>query len=271
MKLFNTKPDIKEGISSMEVSRIVNFLADHFKVVVPKIKFSGRVRRGRYRLRDMTVIMGPKCWRGVHTAVHEFAHHLDLVRRGHAGAGGYKREATYVDGWITKIKRRSFHGESFTVALEDCVEAAFAKMTDYSWETEYRMVKKNHATRHFHPAEEKPIWKNPAWPPIPNSIPGWDHEAIAADSSDTPARREAARIGRLMDRPAVVDAELNRILIVKLKKERRELSARTTEMIKYGESGRVAAPMMPTLAAKLKTLRREWRELTKRIKARELR
>jgi hypothetical protein len=162
--LFNSKPPVTSGISSMEVQRIVHFLTDHFKVEQPKIKFSNMTRRGKYSVLHQTIIMGPRCWRGVHTAVHEFAHHLDMVRRGQAGKWMPRPTSvrrTYIGGGafanLTHASRREFHGESFTMALEDCVMAVFGDQNLYSWETEYKSVKASHAKRFVH--REKSEWK----------------------------------------------------------------------------------------------------------------
>jgi len=165
--IFTTKPPVTSGISSMEIARIVKFMSEHFQVEQPKIKISN-TRRGKYSVLHKTIIMGTKSWRGVHTVVHEFAHHLDMLRRGHAGTfmAQPRVRRMVVGSWgrmeMTRIGRREFHGESFTLALEDCVMAVFGNQNLYAWESEYKSVKSNHAKRFTHrvdgvPTQPKPV------------------------------------------------------------------------------------------------------------------
>jgi hypothetical protein len=94
-------------------------------------------RRGRYIISTQTIRVGRNSWRGAHTVIHEFAHHLDTIRKGGAQEVLAKYRAS-------KKKRFDSHGPSFTEALEDCVDVALGDQTLYSWDTEYQRVKKAH-------------------------------------------------------------------------------------------------------------------------------
>jgi hypothetical protein len=171
--LYTTKPPVSSGLTSMEAAKILHFLTDHFQVRRPIMKWSRTSKRGRYSVLKQTVIVGPRVWRGVHTVVHEFAHHLDLVRRGQAGTtmSMPRRQVTVRSSiWGTyttsKSARREFHGESFTLALEDCVMAVFGDQNLYAWEAEYKSVMSNHAKRFRHNA-------GAARTPAPIGSSGW--------------------------------------------------------------------------------------------------
>jgi hypothetical protein len=183
MALFSTKPEVAKGLTRAEADQINTYLANHFKVAKPAIKWSA-TRRGKYSVMHQTIIIGHNSWRGKHTMVHEFAHHLDMVRRGHAGKWMPKPTRVrnvYIGGGafaqLPSSGRREFHGESFTKALEDCVDAVFGCQHLYSWETEYKSVKANHAKRYAHIANAvtpgevigRPGWL--VWRPKPQPQP----------------------------------------------------------------------------------------------------
>lgn len=108
-------------------------LAIAFNVATPGLQWSA-TRRGKYRWgwqgQVGTVILGPNVWRGWHTLVHEFAHHLDRERQ----------KATPTAMAMFRFGRRKHHGDSFSRALVDTVKVAYRDVNEYAWGTEYRTV-----------------------------------------------------------------------------------------------------------------------------------
>lgn len=121
------------GLDRMTMTAAIRELAQKMNVVVPGLQWSA-TRRGKYRWgfsgQVGSLIMGPNVWRGYHTLIHEFAHHVDRERQ---------KAARPASGFFN-FGRRSHHGDSFSRALADVCRVAFRDINEYAWNTEYRMV-----------------------------------------------------------------------------------------------------------------------------------
>jgi hypothetical protein len=208
--LYNERQAPTTGtlLSREDATRIVRELTAHFGVPTPRMEWNQRTRRGRYSVRMMAIKIGPRIWRGVNTVVHEFAHHLDLVRRGQAGTMMPRPRVPYrLSGWfdpqgqpltLTRSGRRDFHGPSFTRALEECAAAVFGDVELYDWAHEYKQVRREHGFR-------EPVrtpWVNPIRMVLvsPSVMPLAAAPVSAGQSLDRAAQKRASRLARLARR-----------------------------------------------------------------------
>lgn len=116
---------------------IIETLCCWFEVRQPKLSWSNRAKRGRYRPSKKLVVCGPKCWRGpLSSLLHEFAHYLTDARSGF-------RRINVTNFYSSKMPRRNdeHHGPAFHRALTDTAEAWFGNAKLYEWDTEYRSLK----------------------------------------------------------------------------------------------------------------------------------
>ena len=144
-KMFSTSPAVAKGLTRAEADRVLTALTAHFKISRPGVKWNTR-KNGCYWPHNATLSVGPRNWRGVHTVVHEFAHHLDRTRKGEAGKVTSRKIVWRNTRWgqIPARERNVHHGPEFVQALEDCVDALFEHTSLYAWETEYATVKSAH-------------------------------------------------------------------------------------------------------------------------------
>lgn len=116
-----------------EAQAIADTLCKAFGIRKAKVKFSNRATRGLYYPDRKVIAIGNRCWRGVMNGLlHEMAHHVHDCQDG----GSYDRSGTR--------RRRQIHNPRFCKILNDVITQAKADgiAEEYSWETEYRSVRK---------------------------------------------------------------------------------------------------------------------------------
>ena len=115
-----------------EAQAIADTLCKAFGIRKAKVRLSNRATRGYYDPRAKEIVVGNRCWRGVMNGLlHELAHHVHDCQEDRA----YDRSAN---------GRRQIHNPRFCKILNDVVVQAKADgiAEEYSWETEYRSVRK---------------------------------------------------------------------------------------------------------------------------------
>ena len=122
-------------MNEQQAQVIIETLCCWFEVRQPKLSWSNRAKRGRYRLSGKLIICGPRCWRGpLNSLLHEFAHYLVDAR------SGFRR--TRVTNYFSKklCRNDEHHGPTFHRALTDTAEAWFGDASRYEWGNEYRSL-----------------------------------------------------------------------------------------------------------------------------------
>lgn len=123
------------GLEKMTALQAISALAAEFQVVEPKLKWTN-TRRGYYRWTgDGIIEMSSRGWRGIHTVIHEFAHHLDRLR-----CKNNPKMTHYVNRWGRVVSRMQHHGPSFYKALKDVVTVAYADPNLYPWASDYESI-----------------------------------------------------------------------------------------------------------------------------------
>jgi hypothetical protein len=107
-------------LNRQAVEEVIVLLAEEFKIPRPRIRWHGRTLRGRACWTTNTIYLGPNCWRGMDSVLHEFAHILHYRTTGERGC----------------------HREGFVYALKKTAHAWYGDHTKYSWQTEYRSLRK---------------------------------------------------------------------------------------------------------------------------------
>lgn len=173
MPYYVITPPVSKGLTFDEAQGLIRWMAATFQVSTPNLVWTCS-RRGRYVISTGTIRVGRNSWRGIHSVIHEFAHHLDVQRNGGAQQVLYK--------YRTIRKRMDFHGHTFVKALEDCVDAVFGDQTMYAWDAEYIRVKRLHHLK-----------QNMTVPRAQSTIQ-FDSLAMAAEPIEKSSKRvEAAR------------------------------------------------------------------------------
>lgn len=110
-------------LSQQEAEETLDKLTEHFGVDVTLI-WDNRIRNGFWRPSRDEIHLGSKCWAGVSTVLHEYAHALCDKRHGR----------------ITRTVRRKFHGKEFCDCLKEISIFFYGDASKYPYQKEYKHV-----------------------------------------------------------------------------------------------------------------------------------
>lgn len=112
-------------MNKLEALEAIKLLSQEFKIIEPNLVWSLRAINGLAYGSKYSIVIGPKCWRGVEPALlHEFAH-IVTYRKNHVMG----------------------HRELFWQILTSVCQAWYGSNEKYPWDTEYKHGQVFHGRR----------------------------------------------------------------------------------------------------------------------------